>query len=209
MSIDSITAEGLSLEGAGTFLVEDLDLHIRSGEMLGITGPSGSGKTTLLYAIGGLLPAARGQLLVDGRPLTLWKEASVGLIFQNLCLVPLLTAQETVALPLQAKGVARAEVADRSTAALSALGLADHTAQLVGDLSGGQRQRVAVARALASRPEVILADEPTSALDEHWREVVLDLLRTESKRGRVIIVASSDMEVIAVCDEVISLAAAG
>jgi putative ABC transport system ATP-binding protein len=209
MSVDSITAEGLSLEGAGTLVVQDLDLHVRSGEMLGIGGPSGSGKTTLLYAIGGLLPAARGQLLVDGRPLVLWKEASVGLIFQNLCLVPFLTAQETVALPLQAKGVARAEVADRSTAALSALGLADHAAQLVGDLSGGQRQRVAVARALACGPDVILADEPTSALDEHWRDVVLDLLTTESKRGRVIIVASSDTEVIAVCDEVISLAPAG
>jgi putative ABC transport system ATP-binding protein len=209
MSIDSITAEGLSLEGAGTFLVEDLDLDVRSGQMLGIAGPSGSGKTTLLYAIGGLLPAARGQLLVDGRPVVLWKEASVGLIFQNLCLVPLLTAEETVALPLQAKGVPRGEVADRSIAALAALGLADHAAQLVGDLSGGQRQRVAVARALASRPDAILADEPTSALDDHWRDVVLDLLTTEARQRRVVIVASSDREVIAVCDEVISLAAAG
>ena len=206
MSVGSITADGLVLEGAGTYLVTDLDLSVRSGQMLGIAGPSGSGKTTLLYAIGGLLPAARGRLLVDGRALVLWKQASVGLVFQNLCLVPLLTAQETVALPMQAQGVPKAAVADRSTAALSALGLADHAAQLVGDLSGGQRQRVAVARALAAQPDVILADEPTSALDDQWRDVVLDLLTTETRQGRVVIVASSDTEVIAVCDKVVSLA---
>jgi putative ABC transport system ATP-binding protein len=206
MSIGAITAEGLSLEGAGTAVLENVDLSARAGEMLGITGPSGSGKTTLLYVLGGLIPATRGQLLVDSRPLVLWREAAVGLVFQNLCLVPLLTAQETVALPLQATGLSKPEVADRSIAALSALGLADHAAQLVGDLSGGQRQRVAVARALASRADVILADEPTSALDAHWRQAVLDLLVAEARRGVVVVVASSDTEVIAACDDVISLA---
>lgn len=205
MSIGAITADGLTLEGAGTSVLEDVDLHARAGQMLGITGPSGSGKTTLLYLVGGLLPATRGRLLVDARPVVLWKEASVGLVFQNLCLVPLLTAQETVALPLQAKGLSKAEVSDRSVDALSALGLAEHASQLVGDLSGGQRQRVAVARALAARPDVILADEPTSALDAHWRQVVLDLLVGEARRGAVVVVASSDTEVIAACDEVISL----
>jgi putative ABC transport system ATP-binding protein len=205
MSIGAITAEGLSLEGAGTAVLEDIDLSARAGEMLGITGPSGSGKTTLLYVLGGLLPATSGRLLVDARPLVLWRDASVGLVFQNLCLVPVLTAQETVALPLQATGLSKPEVADRSVAALAALGLADHAAQLVGDLSGGQRQRVAVARALASRPDVILADEPTSALDAHWRQAVLDLLVAETRHGRIVVVASSDAEVIAVCDEAISL----
>jgi putative ABC transport system ATP-binding protein len=206
MSIGAITAEGLSLEGAGGSVRGDIDLSARAGKMLGITGPSGSGKTTLLYVLGGLIPATRGQLLVDSRPLVLWREAAVGLVFQNLCLVPLLTAQETVALPLQAAGLSKPEVADRSIAALSALGLADHAAQLVGDLSGGQRQRVAVARALASRADVILADEPTSALDAHWRQAVLDLLAAEARRGVVVVVASSDTEVIAACDDVISLA---
>lgn len=97
-------------------------------------------------------------------------------------------------------------MAERSSAALDALGLGEHTAQLVGELSGGQRQRVAVARALASRPEVVLADEPTSALDAHWRGVVLDHLRAEARRGAVVVVASSDLEVTSMCDQVIRLA---
>ncbi|HTU86776.1 MAG TPA: ATP-binding cassette domain-containing protein [Solirubrobacteraceae bacterium] len=205
MSVGEITAEALSIRGDTTILVEDLNLRARAGEVLGVTGPSGSGKTTLLYAIGGLLPAAGGRMLVDGRQLVLWREVSVGLVFQNLCLVPLLSAQETVALPLQAQGVSKAEVAERSLEALSVLGLAEHTAQLVGELSGGQRQRVAVARALAARPEVILADEPTSALDPHWRQVVLELLIAEARRGAVVVVASNDSEVISVCDAVITL----
>lgn len=205
MSICEIRVEALSLGGEQAALVKDLDLHARAGEMLGVSGPSGSGKTTLLYAIGGLVPAEAGRLLVDGRQLVLWKDAAVGLIFQNLCLVPMLSAQETVALPLQARGVPRDEVAQRSAAALEALGLGDHAAQLVGELSGGQRQRVAIARALAGHPDVILADDPTSALDAHWRQAVLDLLRAEARRGAVVVVASSDAEVTSVCDQVISL----
>lgn len=167
MSITEIRAEGLTVDGGGKPVVAGLDLHARAGEMLGITGPSGSGKTTLLYALGGLVAATGGSLLVDGRPAVLWRDASVGIVLQNLCLVPLLSAQETVALSMQAQGLPRHEVAGRTTATLERLGLGDHTAHLVGDLSGGQRQRVAVARALAGSPGVVLADEPTSALDLH------------------------------------------
>ncbi len=96
-------------------------------------------------------------------------------------------------------------MAQRSAAALELLGLGEHGAQLVGELSGGQRQRVAIARALAGTPDVILADEPTSALDPHWRQVVLDLLVSEARRGAVVVVASSDAEVTAVCDDLVRL----
>ena len=206
MSIGELKAEALSIRDEATVFVENLDLQVRGGQILGVGGPSGSGKTTLLYAIGGLLPAAGGRMLVDGSPVVLWRDASVGIVFQNLCLVPLLSAQETVALPLQAKGISRREVAERSAAGLAVLGLGEHTAQLVGELSGGQRQRVAVARALATHPDVILADEPTSALDPHWRQVVLELLIAEARRGAVVVVASSDSEVTSVCDALITLA---
>lgn len=202
MSVGEIAAEALTVRDD----TAAVDLRVRAGEMLAVSGPSGSGKTTLLYAIGGLVPPAGGQMLVDGSPVVLWKDVAVGLVFQNLCLVPLLSAQETVALPLQAQGMSKVEVAERSAAALSVLGLGEHTAQLVGELSGGQRQRVAVARALATQPDVILADEPTSALDPHWRQVVLDLLIAEARRGAVVVIVSTDAEVTSACDAVIDLA---
>jgi putative ABC transport system ATP-binding protein len=205
VSLAEITVQQLTIDGDDGSLIRDLDLRVDGGRMLGVTGRSGSGKTALLHALGGLLPAAGGQLLLDGRPAVLWRDTSLGLILQNLALVPVLSAQETVALPLQAKGFPKAEVEKRSTAALEVLGLGEHGAQLVGQLSGGQRQRVAVARALAASPDVILADEPTSALDEHWRQVVLDLLAAEARRGAVVIVASTDAAVMALCDEVVEL----
>jgi putative ABC transport system ATP-binding protein len=205
VSVTEMRAEDVTLAGGGTVLLRDLDLRARAGRLTGVTGPSGSGKTTLLYALGGLIPPAQGRVLLDGRPAVVWREATVGLILQNLCLVSLLSAQETVSLPLQARGEAREQIAERAEAALGTVGLGDHGPQLVGDLCGGQRQRVAVARALASQPEVILADEPTAALDERWRDVVLELLRGEARRGAVVVIASSDSEVIAVCDELITL----
>jgi putative ABC transport system ATP-binding protein len=198
-------ADGLTVVGGESVVVRGVDLHARAGEVVGISGPSGAGKTTLLYALAGLIQPAAGRLCLDGRPVVLWRETAAGLIFQNLCLVPLLTAMETVALPLQGQAVSRPEVRRRSMSALAALGLADHADQLVDDLSGGQRQRVAVARALAGSVDVILADEPTSALDPYWRQVVLDLLRAEAARGAVVILASSDAEVMSACKRVITL----
>jgi putative ABC transport system ATP-binding protein len=205
VSVSEMRAEDLTLVGGETMLLRDLDLRARAGELTGVTGPSGSGKTTLLYALGGLIAPAWGRLLLDGRPAVAWREATVGLILQNLCLVSLLSAQETVSLPLQARGVSREQIAERAEAALEAVGLSDHGPQLVGDLSGGQRQRVAVARAVASEPDVILADEPTAALDERWRDVVLGLLRDQARRGAVVVIASSDGEVMAACDELVTL----
>jgi len=205
VSAAQVTVERLAVQAGGALLIQDLDLRAGAGTMLGVTGPSGSGKTTLLYTLAGLLPAAAGRVLLDGRPAMLWREASVALILQNLALVPVLSAQETVALPLQARGMRRGEIERRSAGALEALGLGARAAQLVAHLSGGQRQRVAVARALAGSHQVILADEPTSALDEHWRQVVLELLAAEARRGAVVIVASSDAAVISACQQVLRL----
>jgi putative ABC transport system ATP-binding protein len=209
VSVGTVSARGLSVAEGEQTLIRDLDLRARAGNVLAITGPSGSGKTTLLYAICGLIAPTAGELLVDGRPLVLWRDASAAIIFQNLGLVPVLSAQETVALPLQLRDLTKLEVAERSMSALATLGLAGHAAQLVGDLSGGQRQRVAVARALAWRPDVVLADEPTAALDAHWRQIVLDLLLAEAARGSIVIVASSDPEVTAISDEIVTLGSTG
>jgi len=206
VSVTELRAESLTIADHGAVVVRNLDLDARSGQLIGLTGPSGSGKSTVLHALGGLLPAVGGRLMVDGRGLTPWRDVPVGLILQNLGLVPFLSAAETVAVPLQAKGWLEREVAEATEGMLAAVGLSDHAAQLACDLSGGQRQRVAIARALAGRPDLILADEPASALDENWRRVVLDLLVTEARRGAVVIIASSDRAVTAICDRVLTLA---
>ncbi len=205
MSVEEIRGEELTVLGGETVILRGLNVHARSGEILGLSGPSASGKTSVLHALGGLAPLAAGRLLVDGRPAVAWRLARTGIIFQHLGLVSMLSAHETVALPLQSRRLARADVAGRARVALDLLGLADHGAQLVGTLSGGQRQRVAVARTLVIEPDLILADEPTSALDEHWRDVVLDQLRVHARRGAIVIVASGDAEVIAVCDRTLTL----
>jgi putative ABC transport system ATP-binding protein len=205
MSVAELRAESLTIADRGAVVVRNLNLHARSGEVIGLTGPSGSGKSTVLHALGGLLPAADGRLVVDGRGLTPWRDVPIGLILQNLALVPFLSAVETVSVPLQAKGWLPRDVVAAAEGMLAAVGLSDHALQLVSDLSGGQRQRVAVARALAGRPDLILADEPASALDEHWRQVVLDLLIAEARRAAVVIIASSDPSVTAICDRLITL----
>jgi len=206
VSIDEIRGEGLTVREGETLVLGGVDVHVRAGEMLGVTGPSASGKTTLMYALGGLIGLDAGRLLIDRQAAVPWRDASTGIIFQNLCLVPTLAAQETVALPMQATGTPRAETAQRSLDSLASLGLADHAAQLVGVLSGGQRQRVAVARALAFEPDLVLADEPTSAVDDQWRGVILELLTRAARRGAAVVIASHDPDVMSICDRLVTLA---
>jgi putative ABC transport system ATP-binding protein len=205
MTITELRGERLEIRAGEVTLLRDVDVRAAAGEIVGINGPSASGKTSLLYALGGLIPPAAGQVLIDDRAAVPWRDARTEIVLQNLCLVPVLTAEETVGLPLQSAGVSRDEVRDRSNAALHQLGLADHLAQLVGTLSGGQRQRVAVARALAAEPDLILADEPTSALDEHWRDVVLHALAEQAERGAIVVLATGDAALIAACHRVIVL----
>ena len=206
MSITQLRGDGLEVRGGEEVILSGVDVAVGAGESLAIRGPSASGKTSLLYALGGLVPLAGGRLEIDGRPAVPWRDVRTGIILQNLCLVPMLSAAETVSLPLQSAGTtSRAEIGGRSLDALERLGLADHATQLVGTLSGGQRQRVAIARALASEPDLILADEPTSALDDHWRAIVLGELRAQAQSGAVVILASGDENVAGACDRVLEL----
>ncbi|MGH2914691.1 MAG: ABC transporter ATP-binding protein [Solirubrobacteraceae bacterium] len=204
--LQEICGEDLTIAAGETIILQGLNVRARAGEILAIDGPSASGKTSLLYALAGLTTPAEGRVSIDGRPVSFARATATGTVLQNLCLVPTLTAQETVALPLQSRALPRVEVARRALHTLDLLGLADHAAQLVSTLSGGQRQRVAVARTLAAEPELILADEPTSALDAHWRDVVLDQLRAQARRGAIVIVASGDSDVTSACDRVLTLA---
>jgi putative ABC transport system ATP-binding protein len=197
--------ENVTVCNADTALVRNLSLSIGCGELLGITGTSGTGKTTLIHVLAGLAAPHSGRVLHADRPVAPHGSAALGLILQHHHLPGTLTAHEAVSLPLQARGVTRSEVTERSDRILVALGLGDQADQLIWELSGGQRQRVAVARALVGDPELILADEPAAGLDPGSRTAVLNHLLDAGRAGAIVIIASSDPELIDNCTRVVTL----
>ena len=197
--------EAVTVRNAASVLVDDLSLSIGRGEVLGITGPSGSGKSSLIHVLAGLAAPSAGRLLLGDRPVALWSDAALGLILQHHHLPGMLTAYEAVSLPLQARGLDRRNVALRSDRMLATLGIGDRAHQLIRELSGGQRQRAAVARALAGDPELILADEPSAGLDPVSRATVIGRLLDAARAGAIVIIASSDPELIDNCTRVVTL----
>jgi putative ABC transport system ATP-binding protein len=162
-----------------------VSLDIHAGEFLAVWGPSGSGKSTLMNLLGLIDAPTSGTVRFDGADigdlsddaLTDFRSRRIGFVFQSFNLVPVISALENVALPLQIQGVAKAEALARAHAGLNEVGLANFTAARPDKLSGGQRQRVAIARALASRPSIVIADEPTANLDSENSRMVIDLMR--------------------------------
>lgn len=164
--------------------LNDITLSIEAGVFLAISGPSGSGKTTLLNLIGGLDRADSGELSVAGEhleemdsgALAEWRARNVGFVFQGFNLIPVLSAQQNVELPLLLAPLSKKQRKEHAEHALKLVGLEDRRHHRPSQLSGGQEQRVAIARALVSDPKLILADEPTGDLDRTSAEQVLELL---------------------------------
>jgi putative ABC transport system ATP-binding protein len=186
--------------------LDDLSLNIAAGDFVALMGPSGSGKTTLLNLLGGLDTPTSGEVIVCGqdlaelsaRELARWRAAHVAYIFQSYNLLPVLTAFQNVELPLTLLPLSRAERRRHVETALEIVGLADRMEHRPDELSGGQEQRVAVARALVSDPEVLLADEPTGDLDAHSAQEIMDLLVALNRdHGKTIIVVTHDPRVAA------------
>lgn len=178
-----------------------LNLEIPAGEFLALMGPSGSGKSTLLNLIGGLDRPSQGAIEVGGeridrlsdRRLAAWRARHIGLVFQFYNLMPVLTAQRNVELPLLLKRMSARERRERARLALDIVGLADRAGHRPGELSGGQQQRVAIARAIVSDPGLLLADEPTGDLDRETANEILDLLQTLNQRhGKTILMVTHD-----------------
>ena len=205
--INEIHADQVGVAIGSRAILDGVVLKVKAGETVAVTGPSGSGKTTLLLVMAGLQDPSRGRVLLDGRPVPGGEVGRrlYGVVLQNHGLVAVLTAAENVALPLQARGLSRQEVAQRTREALTAVGLDENSDHLVQDLSGGQQQRVAVARALAGDPEILLADEPTSELSAEFRAVVLKMLTEHARKGRIVLIASHDSEVVDASDRVLRL----
>ncbi|MBL36798.1 MAG: ABC transporter ATP-binding protein [Xanthomonadales bacterium] len=182
-------------------VLHGLDLEIAQGEFSALMGPSGSGKTTLLNLIGGLDRPTSGEVEVGGeridrlssRALARWRSNHVGFIFQFYNLMPVLTAQRNVELPLLLKKMSSKERRERAMTALEIVGLADRAKHLPRELSGGQEQRVAIARAIVSDPDLLLADEPTGDLDRDTANEILDLLGTlNTRHGKTILMVTHD-----------------
>lgn len=167
-------------------VLREISLSIPHGQSCAIVGPSGSGKSTLLNLIGLLDTPTAGQVLLQGKDMSLCSASDraitrnklIGFIFQNFNLLPRFDALDNVALPLLYRGISRAAAREEAFKQLSQVGLGDRIHHLPAELSGGQRQRVAIARALVGEPPLLLADEPTGNLDSHTAHDILELLLT-------------------------------
>ena len=178
-----------------------IDLEIEAGDFLALMGPSGSGKTTLLNLIGGLDHPSAGAVEVggkalndmSGRQLARWRSENVGFIFQFYNLLPVLTAQRNVELPLLLTRLSGRQRRRNAATALEIVGLSDRAGHKPGELSGGQQQRVAIARAIVADPALLLCDEPTGDLDREAADRILELLETlNTDHGKTIVVVTHD-----------------
>ncbi len=194
--------------------VNDVHLHLERGEFTALVGPSGSGKTTLLNLIGGLDKPDTGNILIHGTDITRlsanqlidFRLRNIGFVFQAFNLIPVLSARENVELIMQLQGMSRSEINQRVEILFRQIGMDDKIDVRPAQLSGGQQQRVAVARALASRPQVVLADEPTANLDSKAAANLLDIMAKLNKEENMTFIFSThDQRVIERARRVITL----
>jgi len=184
-------------------VLHELDLEIPNGDFLAIMGPSGSGKTTLLNLLGGLDRPTGGTVKVGGAELSSmsnnqlsgWRSSHVGFVFQFYNLLPVLTAQKNVELPLLLTNFSSKERAERAAIALDIVGLSDRARHTPKELSGGEEQRVAIARAIVSDPTLLLCDEPTGDLDRETADEILKLLQILNREhGKTIVMVTHDAQ---------------
>lgn len=183
--------------------LDQIDLSIKKGEFVAIVGRSGSGKSTLMNIIGTLDSPSCGKYFLDGvdvssfsdRKLSQVRGSMIGFIFQGFNLIPNLSAQENVEMPLLYRGFNRSDREKLAKSALEKVGLSNRTNHLPSQMSGGQQQRVAIARAIASSPPIILADEPTGNLDTSSGSEILEILNSLNHNGHTLVMITHDMSI--------------
>jgi polar amino acid transport system ATP-binding protein len=181
-------------------VLNDVNLHVKQGEVVVVCGPSGSGKSTLIRTINKLEPIQKGNLFVDGQDLSDRKtdinrlRAEIGFVFQQFNLYPHLSVIKNITLaPIKIRKIARTEAEEQAMALLERVGLAEKRDAYPAQLSGGQQQRVAIARGLAMKPKIMLFDEPTSALDPEMIGEVLEVMQGLAHTGMTLIVVTHEM----------------
>lgn len=201
-------------ESALTVALSGVDLHIQKGEMVSIMGPSGCGKSTLLYTLSGIESIDSGEIWFNEQPLHQMREkdvsalrlTSMGFVYQQYNLIPVLNVLDNVALPLISQGAKRSVAHKAAKAALENVMLSDKLKAMPYELSGGQAQRVAIARAIVHNPLVIWADEPTGALDTVTSEAIVNLLRKINTDKQVtVVIVTHDPLVAAATDRIICM----
>ena len=195
-------------------VLHHINLDIAEGDFLALMGPSGSGKTTLLNLMGGLDTPTAGSITVGGHridqlsagALARWRSSNVGFVFQFYNLMPMLSAQRNVELPLLLTKLSAAQRRKNASIALQLVGLADRASHKPSELSGGQQQRVAIARAIVSDPPLLVCDEPTGDLDRQSAEEVLGLLRQLNREhGKTIVMVTHDPKAAEYADHILHL----
>lgn len=193
--------------------LDGVSLTIDEGEFVAIIGQSGSGKSTFMNMLGLLDECTSGEYYLNGKDvshltddeLSDIRNKEIGFVFQGYNLIPSLTAQGNVELPLTYRGMPKEERHERSIDALSKVGLAERKNHLPRQMSGGQQQRVAIARAIAARPPIILADEPTGALDSHSGKEVLRILKELNEEGKTVILITHDESIAAQAKRIVKV----
>ncbi len=194
-------------------ILKGIDLAVRKGEVLAVEGPSGSGKSTLLGLIAGFDTPTSGSIKIDGEEITgldedqlaLLRGRKLGFVFQSYNLIPTLTAEENVMLPLELRGDAL-NPQERARSLLSGVGLETRRSHYPAQLSGGEQQRVALARAFACSPSILLADEPTGNLDTATGGIVLEmLLKLNRSEGATLVIVTHDPSLSRLADRIVRL----
>ena len=191
--------------------LHDVNLTINRGELRLLMGPSGSGKTTLISIIAGILTQSAGECLINGIDLnqlpdaekTHYRGRHIGFVFQSFNLIPMLTNEENISIPLLLQGMSRKESIVKAKEMLHEIGMSDKIGYHPSELSGGQQQRIAIARALVNEPEIIVCDEPTSFLDHVTGARIMELLKDlVQKKGLTLIVVTHDPRIVKYADSI-------